>query len=417
MLEVNFSKIAPELKEIPRWVVWRLQGKRKVPYVAKPQGKAADITRSCSWVSFEQAKITCELGKFSGLGFVLSPDDDIVGVDLDDCVVNGRPYPEAMAILERIGAAYVELSPSGTGLRAFGRSTGEISRKQGVIDGVKAELYTDLRYLTVTGNALLDGGIVDLNGFVDASKALGGEQTTQEEHKRTQTTQTTQEEHKRTQEVHKTTQTTQEEHKRTQEVHKTTQTTQTTQEDTSQGVGGLNIQFPTGCYPTVEGERNRCLFELARFLKSQIPGAKPSELRSFVLAWHKEVLPVIGTKEFSETWTDFIRGWEKVRTPYGETMDSIVKASKLIALPDCLLEMEYGERTNNLIKICIAAQQHHNDKPFYLSSRIAGDLLGVDHGTAAKMLKALVIDEVLELVTAGTRRKASEYRLLLEHQP
>lgn len=127
MLEVNFSKIAPELKEIPRWVVWRFEGRRKVPYLAKPHGKACDVTKSSSWVSFEQAKITCEMGRFSGVGFVLSPDDDVVGVDLDNCVIDGRPKPEAMAVLERIGAAYIELSPSGAGLRAFGRFKGAIT--------------------------------------------------------------------------------------------------------------------------------------------------------------------------------------------------------------------------------------------------------------------------------------------------
>lgn len=402
MLEVNFSKIAPELKEIPRWVVWRLQGKRKVPYVAKPQGKAADITKPCSWVSFEQAKITCELGKFSGLGFVLSPDDDIVGVDLDDCVVNGRPYPEAMAILERIGAAYVELSPSGTGLRAFGRSTGEISRKQGVIDGVKAELYTDLRYLTVTGHALLDGGLVDLVGFIGVSKALGGEKVIPKSVEAT-------EENKRTTEENK---------RHTEEnggVQKNTENTETTEEYKGQGGGvGLNIQFPTGCYPTVEGQRNKCLFELARFLKSQMPNAKPLELRKIVLAWHKDVLSVIGTKEFSETWADFMRGWEKVKVPYGETMDSIVKASRLIALPDCLLDMEYGERTNNLIKVCIAAQQHHGDEPFFLPSRIAGDILGVHFTVAAKMLRALVIDGLIEVVEQSRMGRGARYRLLID---
>lgn len=400
MLEVNFSKIAPELKEIPRWVVWRFEGRRKVPYLAKPHGKACDVTKPSNWVPFEQARITCEMGRFSGVGFVLSPDDDVVGVDLDNCVINGRPKPEAMAVLERIGAAYIELSPSGTGLRAFGRFKGAISRKQGVINGVSVELYTDLRYLTVTGHVLLDGGLVDLGGFADVSKALAGKGATEENGREQKNTEDYRRELKRTEDY--------------RGLQKITENTENTEEHRSQGGGVIPKPFPTSCYPSVAGQRNKCLFELARFLKAQMPDAKPLQLRKIVMSWHKDVLPIIETKEFEETWADFMRGWDKVKTPYGETMDGIIEASKNISLPDYLAEMEYSQRAESLIRVCIAAQRHHGEDPFFLPSRVAGEVLDVHYTVAAKMLKALVLDGVIEVVEEGKMGRGARYRLRID---
>jgi hypothetical protein len=43
-------------------------------------------------------------------------------------------------------------------------------------------------------------------------------------------------------------------------------------------------------------------------------------------------------------------------------------------------------------------------------ARVIADLLGVPHAQVARWLRMLVIDEVLELVTKGERRRASEYR-------
>ena len=109
-----------------------------------------------------------------------------------------------------------------------------------------------------------------------------------------------------------------------------------------------------------------------------------------------------------------MRGWEKVKTPYGQTISEIVEASKNISLPAYLSEMEYSKRDEFLIKVCIAAQNHHGSEPFFLTSRVAGDVLGTHYTVAAKMLKALVIDGVIEVVEAGRMGRGARYRLLIE---
>lgn len=65
--------------------------------------------------------------------------------------------------------------------------------------------------------------------------------------------------------------------------------------------------------PTATGQRRKLLFELARRLKAIMPNASSSELKPIVREWFELALPVIGTKEWSETWEDFVGSWQWVR--------------------------------------------------------------------------------------------------------
>ncbi len=61
--------------------------------------------------------------------------------------------------------------------------------------------------------------------------------------------------------------------------------------------------------PTMPGQRNRCIFQLARHFKSisSLHSAAPGKLRPIVQEWHRRALPTIGTKPFLDTWADFLR--------------------------------------------------------------------------------------------------------------
>lgn len=84
--------------------------------------------------------------------------------------------------------------------------------------------------------------------------------------------------------------------------------------------------MPAHTLPAQERQRDKCLFELARWVKEHWPDATRDELRVIVHEWHERALPVIGTKDFGTSWADFLTGWEKVRQPYGatETFEQIV---------------------------------------------------------------------------------------------
>jgi hypothetical protein len=363
MLAPMLDAIPAELREVPRWVVWR---GAKVPYRADCVNSTASVTDPATWSPFEAAATAYGEGGWSGVGLVLA-GDGLVGIDLDKCVTSGRPRREALALLKRIGAGYVELSPSGTGLRAFGRACGAPTGRRGKIDGINVELYSDRRYLTVTGRAIQNGPIAELPGFLAAVDSLT---PTEEEQK-------------------------------------------TTEDDRSslQSSSGLFCRsLPPNVIPGMAGERNRCLFALARWAKGVHPDATTAQLRTLVQEWHRLALPHIGTADFTTSWTDFMRGLAAVKSPYGLTLEKLMERLDEKQLPDGIDGLAYGEAGNRLVCICQALAVHNAPAPFFLSSRQAGELLGVHFTDASKMLAALVLDGVLHLESRGVGRVASRYR-------
>lgn len=88
-----------------------------------------------------------------GIGFVLSDVDDIVCIDLDHCLSpDGTLAPWAADIVSRAGATYVEISPSGDGLHIFGYASVRQGRRIRRAGGYAVELYSDGRYIAMTGN-------------------------------------------------------------------------------------------------------------------------------------------------------------------------------------------------------------------------------------------------------------------------
>ena len=153
-LEVRPEGIPAELRALPRWVLWRWwwTGSKwtKPPY--QPDGTNASTTDSATWVAFEYAIAVYLGGGFDGIGFVLTDDDDLAGVDLDHVVdpETGSIEPGALGIVTRIDS-FTELSPSGTGLRCVVHAphAPRVGRKLG-----RTEMYSTGRYLTFTGHRL-----------------------------------------------------------------------------------------------------------------------------------------------------------------------------------------------------------------------------------------------------------------------
>ena len=134
-----------------QWVCWtekERDGKlTKIP-VDPSTGRYASATDSATWNSFEAAHSRAETDDLSGLGFVFTDDDPLVGVDLDDCRI---PETEtaldwAEEIVDTLDS-FTEISPSGTGFHVILEATlpGDRSRKGDV------EIYETDRFFTVTG--------------------------------------------------------------------------------------------------------------------------------------------------------------------------------------------------------------------------------------------------------------------------
>lgn len=191
-LLVDPEAIPQELKDLVQWVSWQYQYNHercewtKVPINPKAatngpgRARKASSTDAGTWGTFEQAweayqthppmagdvpapddpNSTGNSG-LDGIGICLTPDNGIVGVDLDHCLEDGRVVdPDARYALDLLAGTYVEVSPSGTGLRVFCRGRKTDTRcKSGnreMYDGRDAKGNPGGRYLTVTGHSYGD---------------------------------------------------------------------------------------------------------------------------------------------------------------------------------------------------------------------------------------------------------------------
>lgn len=165
--------------------------------------------------------------------------------------------------------------------------------------------------------------------------------------------------------------------------------------------------------PESIGQRKKRLFELARYLKGTQPDATKAELRAIIVDWHAQALPHIGTSDFSESWGDFQRAWDSVQFPYGVVMNRILGEIDMNdELPTSLVQFGYGDKTILLCRICKQLQKNSGDKPFFISARQAGDLIGLHFTDASKVLYALCADDVLKLIKRGAGNQASRYHYI-----
>ena len=160
-----------ELTALPQWVCWRLEKdtkhKRdaKVPY-SPTTGKRASTSNPSTWSTFDQAVSAKEKYLFPGIGFVFTAECGIIGIDIDNCIIDGKPNEVAAAILRKIPTTYVELSPSGKGLHIFLRGSAPAGGNRNSENGV--EMYSKSRYFTMTGSRwtncsdeiALDNGVI-----------------------------------------------------------------------------------------------------------------------------------------------------------------------------------------------------------------------------------------------------------------
>jgi P4 family phage/plasmid primase-like protien len=175
-LPVQFDNIPMELKMIPRWVLWRYveigdeTTKRWSKLPTQPSGQSASSTNPNTWADFltvQNAYIN-QPNRFDGVGFVFSGDDNLVGIDLDDCY-DHQNHSFTDAALQQIATSvegYMEVSPSGTGVKIFTRADTHNSH----VDHDKGfEFYPKGRYFTVTGHHIsgtVPTDLQDLSGVI-----------------------------------------------------------------------------------------------------------------------------------------------------------------------------------------------------------------------------------------------------------
>lgn len=178
------------------------------------------------------------------------------------------------------------------------------------------------------------------------------------------------------------------------------------------------------CLPSGIGERNACLWQLARHLRSlpqyaDATSPESDDIYQIVERWYDSAVPAIRTKSMKICWDDFRRQFATVKVPLGQGLQFAIEKAERISVPDHIAE-QYAGPDLRLAKLCYALQSCAGRGAFFLSCRSAKDACGYgSHHTAARRLKAFCERGILELDRCfhHTQRKATCYRVVAVSVP
>lgn len=162
-IQADIAAIGRIASYFTRWCVWKYGPRKgagdkpaKIPYGHR-NGKALSTNRPDDWLSFDEAQQAFGGGGFDGVGVLMSGAEGVTGIDVDGCLSeSGDVVPEMVEIVNTLAqwGSYIEVSPSGKGLRAFIKGWKlEDALQKVAFEGRSVEIYDDetTRYLTVTG--------------------------------------------------------------------------------------------------------------------------------------------------------------------------------------------------------------------------------------------------------------------------
>lgn len=158
-----YDNIPIELKELNRWVLYRLYwDEKRGKYDKKPfnarTGGFAQSNNSNTWCDYETAIKVVDL--YDGLGFMLG--DGIFGVDIDGVELSDPVVKEVLTALN----SYAEVSPSGKGIHIICLG----SKPKGACRKGNFECYDKGRFFTVTVKQI--GSFNTLRDCTEAIKPL-----------------------------------------------------------------------------------------------------------------------------------------------------------------------------------------------------------------------------------------------------
>ena len=169
-------RVPDDLTERDQWVCWAYverNGKpTKMPFQAN--GKAADTTNPVTWDTFEAVRKALNKAprRYAGLGYVFSPDDPFSGIDLDDSLdAEGNLKPWARGVVERFSDTFMEVSPSGRGLKIWAQGSLPENLPGVKVGDGQIEMYDHARYFAVTGH-VFRGAPLQIEDHISDLRAL-----------------------------------------------------------------------------------------------------------------------------------------------------------------------------------------------------------------------------------------------------
>lgn len=151
---VDRDVIPSRLTTRDTWVCWQYEHRdgtsTKIP-IDPATGTYASVSDPATWIGFDDAYQSYSETAVDGIGFVFTPDDPFVGIDLDECrdPNSGTLTEWAKDVITQLDS-YTEVSPSGTGVHII--AAGDLPPGNNRNDRI--ECYHTARYFTVTGHHL-----------------------------------------------------------------------------------------------------------------------------------------------------------------------------------------------------------------------------------------------------------------------
>jgi hypothetical protein len=160
------KNIPERLRALPHWLVWRYERSatdkpdakpRKMPYYVTGQKRSGVLggdRDTARLATFDDALAAAETG-FDGVGLAVLPEQDLTIIDLDDCIDADGVYSDFAVTLKDSGT-YVEVSPSGHGLRAVyaGALLDDKKRNFHMDNGERVEVHCGKGFVTFTGRSI-----------------------------------------------------------------------------------------------------------------------------------------------------------------------------------------------------------------------------------------------------------------------
>ncbi len=137
------NSIPKEMRQRAQWVIVKLEGKNKIPYMSDGKTKARVSWRG-TWSTYDKVKHA------KHVGYVLAEDDPYVLIDLDTPITK-----DAKKLLTAFKDTYIERSLNGGYHIVCKAKRDRGTRKKGV------EVYPDKRFVLMTGKATNGKPIID----------------------------------------------------------------------------------------------------------------------------------------------------------------------------------------------------------------------------------------------------------------
>ena len=167
---VNSKNIPKYLKENAKFCNWKYETRNsnlsKVPYNPHTMNKAS-VNNLNTFTDF--SFVINALNNFDGIG--IRVDGKIIAIDLDHCIEEGKICSWAEEIISHFSNTYVEISPSGKGLRIILLAPDNYlyDKDKYYIKKNNVEVYVagaTNRFVTLTGNAIQKTDVVEnIDGF------------------------------------------------------------------------------------------------------------------------------------------------------------------------------------------------------------------------------------------------------------